>query len=102
MDRRRRSIRSDTKRLHNQLNKKEKRAALQVRSDSRVQDNKFIVVDELKLDEIKTKEVQECSEQLKGEQSAGCYGEDRERAYLQETLQTLRQLCQTPSTYTTF
>ena len=37
------------------LNKKEKRAALKSALTSRVQANKFIVVDELKLDEIKTK-----------------------------------------------
>ena len=37
------------------LNKKEKRAALKSVLTSRVQENKFIVVDELKVDEIKTK-----------------------------------------------
>ena len=37
------------------LNKKEKRAALKSVLTSKVQENKFIVVDELKLDEIKTK-----------------------------------------------
>ena len=37
------------------LNKKEKRAALKSSLTSRVQANKFIVVDELKFDEIKTK-----------------------------------------------
>ena len=37
------------------LNKKERRLALKSALTSRVQDNKFIVVDELKLDEIKTK-----------------------------------------------
>ena len=37
------------------LNKKEKRAALKSALTSRVQENKLIVVDELKLDEIKTK-----------------------------------------------
>lgn len=40
------------------LNKKEKRAALKSALTSRVQENKFIVVDELKLDEIKTKRFQ--------------------------------------------
>ena len=38
------------------LNKKEKRAALKSALTSRVEDGKFIVLDELKLDEIKTKE----------------------------------------------
>ena len=37
------------------LNKKEKRAALKSALTSRVQENKLIVVDELKFDEIKTK-----------------------------------------------
>ena len=38
------------------INKKEKRAALKSALTSRVADNKFIVLDELKLDAIKTKE----------------------------------------------
>ena len=38
------------------LNKKEKRAALKSALTSRVADNKFIVLDELKLDAIKTKD----------------------------------------------
>ncbi|MBQ2801565.1 MAG: 50S ribosomal protein L4 [Lachnospiraceae bacterium] len=37
------------------LNKKEKRAALKSALTSKVQENKFIVLDELKLDEVKTK-----------------------------------------------
>jgi len=37
------------------MNKKEKRAALKSALTSRVQDNKLIVIDELKFDEIKTK-----------------------------------------------
>ena len=37
------------------MNKKEKRAALQSALTSRVEENKFIVVDELNFDEIKTK-----------------------------------------------
>ncbi len=40
------------------LNKKEKRLALKSALTSRVQENKLIVVDELKLDEIKTKKFQ--------------------------------------------
>ena len=40
------------------MNKKEKRAALKSALTSRVEDNKFIVVDELKFDEIKTKNFQ--------------------------------------------
>ena len=41
------------------INKKEKRAALKSALTSRVQENKLIVVDELKLDEIKTKKFAE-------------------------------------------
>ena len=41
------------------MNKKEKRAALQSALTSRVEENKFIVVDKLNFDEIKTKKFQE-------------------------------------------
>ena len=47
------------------LNKKEKRLALKSALTSRVQDEKFIVLDELKLDEIKTKKFQEVLNNLK-------------------------------------
>ena len=47
------------------LNKKEKRAALRSALTSRVQDNKFIVIDELKFDEIKTKKFQNVMDNLK-------------------------------------
>ena len=40
------------------LNKKEKRQALRVALTSRVQENKFIVVDDFGMDEIKTKKMQ--------------------------------------------
>ena len=40
------------------MNKKEKRAALKSALTSRVEENKFIVVDELNFDEIKTKKFQ--------------------------------------------
>lgn len=40
------------------LNKKEKRAALKSALTSRVQDNKFLIIDEIKFDEIKTKKFQ--------------------------------------------
>ena len=40
------------------LNKKEKRAALKSALTSRVEEKKFIVVDEMKFDEIKTKNFQ--------------------------------------------
>ena len=47
------------------LNKKEKRAALKSALTSRVQAEKLIVVDELKLDEIKTKKFAQVMENLK-------------------------------------
>ena len=47
------------------INKKEKRAALKSALTSRVLDNKLIVVDELKLDEIKTKKFQAVMDNLK-------------------------------------
>ena len=47
------------------LNKKEKRLALKSALTSRVQDEKFIVLDELKLDEAKTKKFQEVLDNLK-------------------------------------
>ena len=49
------------------LNKKEKRAALKSALTSRVLENKFIVVDELKLDEIKTKKFANVMNNLKVE-----------------------------------
>ena len=47
------------------MNKKEKRAALKSALTSRVEENKFIVIDELKFDEIKTKKFQEVLNNLK-------------------------------------
>lgn len=47
------------------LNKKEKRAALKSALTSRVQENKFIVVDEMKFDEIKTKNFKAVMDNLK-------------------------------------
>ena len=47
------------------LNKKEKRAALKSALTSRVQENKFVVVDELKFDEIKTKNFKNVLNNLK-------------------------------------
>ena len=51
------------------LNKKEKRAALKSALTSRVVENKFIVLDELKLDEIKTKKFVEVMNNLKVEKA---------------------------------
>ena len=51
------------------LNKKEKRAALKSALTSRVVENKFVVVDELKLDEIKTKKFLEVLKNLNVEKA---------------------------------
>ena len=51
------------------LNRKEKRAALKSALSSKVTENKIIVVDELKLDEIKTKKMVEVLKNLKAEKA---------------------------------
>ena len=51
------------------LNKKEKRAALKSALTTRVQESKFIVVDDLKLDEIKTKKFAEVMKNLNVEKA---------------------------------
>ena len=57
------------------LNKKEKRAALKSVLTSRVQENKLIVVDELKFDEIKTKNFKNVMDNLKVEKAIVVLGE---------------------------
>ena len=51
------------------INKKEKRAALKSVLTSKVQENKLIVLDELKLDEIKTKNFKKVMDALKVEKA---------------------------------
>ena len=51
------------------INKKEKRAAVKSALTSRVQENKLIVVDELKLDEIKTKQFAQVMKNLNVEKA---------------------------------
>uniref|UniRef100_UPI0040570950 50S ribosomal protein L4 n=1 Tax=Agathobacter sp. TaxID=2021311 RepID=UPI0040570950 len=58
------------------LNKKEKRAALKSALTSRVLENKFIVLDELKLDEIKTKKFQAVMDNLNVNKALVVIGED--------------------------
>ena len=58
------------------LNKKEKRAALKSALTSRVQENKFIVVDELALNEVKTKEFVEVMNNLKVSKALVVLAED--------------------------
>ena len=65
MDRRRRSIRSSTKRLLLQDEQEGKESSSQVCINSRVQENKLIVIDELKFDEIKTKNFKAVMDNLK-------------------------------------
>ena len=62
------------------LNKKEKRAALKSALTSRVQENKFIVVDELKFDEIKTKKFQNVLNNLKVSKALVVVGDDSTNA----------------------
>ena len=57
------------------LIKKEKRAALKSVLTSKVQENKFIVVDELKLDEIKTKKFAEVMNNLKADKALVILGD---------------------------
>ena len=64
------------------LNKKEKRAALKSALTSRVNDNKFIVVDELKLEEIKTKKFQEVLNNLKVEKALVVLNENDQNVVL--------------------
>ena len=58
------------------LNKKEKRLALKSALTSRVNENKFIVVDELKFDEIKTKKFQAVLDNLKLSKALVVVGDD--------------------------
>lgn len=64
------------------LNKKEKRLALKSALTSRVQDEKFIVLDELKLDEIKTKKFQEVLDNLKVAKAVVITAEDDKNVVL--------------------
>ena len=64
------------------LNKKEKRAALKSALTSRVAENKFIVVDEIKFDEVKTKNFQNMMNNLKVSKALVVLGEGSENAAL--------------------
>ena len=55
------------------MNKKERRIALKSALTTRVQENKLVVLDELKLDAIKTKDMQNVLNNLKVEKATGCY-----------------------------
>lgn len=64
------------------LNKKEKRAALKSVLTSRVQDNKLIVLDELKFDAIKTKDFKKVMDNLKVDKAMVVIGGQDENVIL--------------------
>ena len=64
------------------MNKKEKRIALKSVLTAKVQENKFLVLDELKLDEIKTKKMQAVLDNLKVSKALLVVGEDSENVVL--------------------
>ena len=64
------------------LNKKERRLALKSALTSRVNENKFIVVDELKFDEIKTKKFQNVLNNLKVSKALVVVGDDSTNAVM--------------------
>lgn len=64
------------------LNKKERRLALKSALTSRVQENKLIVVDELKFDEIKTKNFQNALNNLKVEKALVVLNENDQNVVL--------------------
>ena len=64
------------------MNKKEKRAALKSALTSKVQENKFLVLDELKLSEIKTKEMQKVLDNLKVEKALVVIADDSDNVIL--------------------
>ncbi len=64
------------------MNKKEKRAALKSALTSKVQENKFLVLDELKLAEIKTKEMQKVLNNLKVEKALVVIADDSDNVAL--------------------
>jgi large subunit ribosomal protein L4 len=64
------------------MNKKERRAALRSALTSKVQDNKFVVVDNLALAEIKTKEMQKVLGNLKAEKALVITADDNKNIVL--------------------
>ena len=64
------------------LNKKEKRLALKSALTSKVQENKFLVLDELKLDAVKTKEMKKVLDNLKVDKALVVIGNDSENVVL--------------------
>ena len=76
------------------LNKKEKRAALKSALTSRVNENKLIVVEELKFDEIKTKNFKNVMNNLKVDKALVVIGEKNDNAYYSSrNLPSINMLC---------
>lgn len=65
-----------------EMNKKEKRLALKSVLTSKVQENKFLVLDELKFGEIKTKEMKKVLDNLKVDRALVVIGDDSENVVL--------------------
>ena len=85
------------------LNKKEKRAALKSALTSRVVENKFVVVDELKLDEIKTKKFVEVLKNLNVEKALVVLNDMDEKVIASAAnIPTVRQLRQMSLTYSMY
>lgn len=64
------------------MNKKEKRAALKSVLTSKVQENKLVVLDELKLAEVKTKEMKKVLDNLKVEKALVVVGQENDNVVL--------------------
>ena len=64
------------------MNKKEKRLALKSALTSKVQENKFLVLDELKLDAVKTTEMKKVLDNLKVDKALVVIGNDSENVVL--------------------
>ena len=64
------------------MNRKDKRAALKSALTCRVQENKFIVLDELKMDEIKTKNFKQVMDNLKVEKGLVILNEKDEKVIM--------------------
>ncbi len=77
------------------LNKKEKRAALKSALSSKVLDNKLVVVDELKFDEIKTKNFKNVMDNLKVEKGLVILADNDENVVM-----SARNLAQIDTTLT--
>ena len=64
------------------MNKKEKRTALKSALTAKVQDNKFVVVDNLALDSVKTKDMQKVLTNLKADKALVVIADDDKNIYL--------------------